>query len=92
MVNDRAQFYLIIQPICYTLKRLGNTEKVVSWKSKGLTTKKLSTPTTADNSLSPSLKWYENSTFWLIFKGSCLRQNSTTFTSPNMKDFLVIMR
>ena len=62
----------------YTLKRLGGTEKVVSWKSKSLSDEKLTTPTTNDNSLSPSIKWYENSNFYLIFKGSCLKQKSAT--------------
>ena len=28
--NDGAQLHLIFQTLCYTLKRLGNTEKVVS--------------------------------------------------------------
>ena len=32
--NDWEQLYLILQPLCYTSKRLGYTEKVVSWKSK----------------------------------------------------------
>ena len=36
--NDWAQFYLILQPFCYTLKRLGYTEKAVTWKPKGLLT------------------------------------------------------
>ena len=40
----------------YTLKILGHTEKVVSWKSNGLSAKNLPTPTTTDNSLSPSIK------------------------------------
>ena len=34
--NDGAQLYLILQPLYYTLKKLGDTERVVSWKSKGL--------------------------------------------------------
>ena len=46
----------MFQMLYYILKRLGNTEKVVSWKSKGLSAKKLTTPTTTDNSLSPSFK------------------------------------
>ena len=54
--NDGAQLFLIFQTLCYILKRLGNTEKVVSWKSKGLSAKKLTTPTLTDNSLSPSFK------------------------------------
>ena len=29
-VNDSARNYLRFQPLCYTLKQLGNTEKVVS--------------------------------------------------------------
>ena len=45
-VNDVAQLYLILQPLYYPLKRLDDTEKVVSWKSKGLLMKKLTTPTT----------------------------------------------
>ena len=53
--NDGAQLYLIFQALSCTLKRLGDTEKVVSWKSKGLSAKKLTTPTTTDNSLSPSV-------------------------------------
>ena len=47
----------------YTLKRLGDTEKFVLWKSNALSTKKLTTPTTNDNSLSPSIKLYGNSNF-----------------------------
>ena len=34
--NDGAQNYVIFQSLYYTLKRLGDTEKIVSWKSKGL--------------------------------------------------------
>ena len=44
----------------YTLKGLGGTGKTVSWKSKGLSAKKLTTPTATDNSLSPSIKWSKN--------------------------------
>ena len=58
--NDESQSFLIFQPLYYNLKRLGNTEKFVSWKSKDLTDKKRTTPTTTDNSLSLSINWYEN--------------------------------
>ena len=51
--NDRSKKYIIVQPSYYALKRIGNTEKVVSWKSKGLPEQKLTTPTTNDNSLFP---------------------------------------
>ena len=55
--NDGAQLYLILQLLCYTSIRFGDTENVVSWKSKGLSTEKLTTPTTTDISLSLSIKW-----------------------------------
>ena len=48
--------FILFQTLNYTLKRLGDTEKVVSWKSKDLLTKKLTAPTTTDNSLSPCVK------------------------------------
>ena len=60
----------------YTLKRLGNTEKIASWKSKSLSTKKLTIPTTIDNSLFPSIKWYQNSNFCLVFEGNWLKQKT----------------
>ena len=72
------------------MKRLGDTEKVVSWKSKGLSTEKLTTPTTTDNCLSPSIKWYENSNFCLVFKGSCLKQKNATYAPPNIIYFFIV--
>ena len=42
--------------VLWKIKRLGETENVVSWKSKSLSIEELITPTTTDNSLSPSIK------------------------------------
>ena len=41
--NDRTQLYLIFQTLFYTLKRLNDTEKTVSWFyiCKGFSTKNL---------------------------------------------------
>ena len=50
-----------------------------------MSVQKLNTPTTTDNSLSPSIKWYKNSSFCLIFKGSCLK----AFASPTIIVFFV---
>ena len=66
--------YLLKIIIYYTLKRPGDTEKIAQWKSKGLSTKKVITPTTTENILFPSIKWYENLNFCLVFKESCLKQ------------------
>ena len=61
----------------YTLKRLGDTEKVASGKSNSLLAKKLTTPATNGNDISPSINWFEDSNFCLSFKGSCLKQRNT---------------
>ena len=61
------ELYLILQRLYYTSKILGDTEKIVSLKSKGFSAEKLTTPTTTYNSLSPSIKWHGNSIFvWYL--------------------------
>ena len=80
--NNGAQLSLIFQTLYYTLERLGDTEKTVSWKSKDFSVEKHTAPITIDNSLSPSIKWYGNSNFCFVFKGSCLKQKNTTYTLP----------
>ena len=74
--RDGVQLYLVFQPLYYTLKTLSHSEKVVSWKSKALSTEKLTTPFTTGNSLSPTTKWHEDSKFCLIFKGSYSKQKT----------------
>ena len=39
---------VIFQPLQYTLNRLGDTDKIVSRKSKRFSAKKLTPPTTTD--------------------------------------------
>ena len=48
---------------------------------ESLSTEKCTTPSTTDNSLSPSIKWHENSKFCLIFKGICLKQKDATYAT-----------
>ena len=83
--SDAAQLCLILQLPYYTLKRLGDTGKVVSWKPKGLLTVKLTTPTTTDNSLSLSIKWCKNSSNCLIFKENCLKQKKNKHNFYSLK-------
>ena len=52
--NDEEKLFLILQLQYYTLKRLDDTEKVISWKCKDSPDKKLTTTTNTDNSFSPS--------------------------------------
>ena len=85
--NDGAQLYLILQPLYYTLKGLGDAENAVSCKSKSVSTEKLTTVTTTDNSLCPSIKWRKNSSFYVIFKGGCSKQKSDFYSSKYNKFF-----
>ena len=48
-----------------------------------MSAKKRTTPTTTNNSLSPSIKWYGNPRFCLVFKESCLIQKITISNPPN---------
>ena len=74
----------------YTLKRLGDTEKMLSWKGKGLSSEELTSPTTTYNCLSTSIKWFGNSNFCLVFKGRCLKQNNATYTTPKKITFFIV--
>ena len=55
--NGGAQIYSKLQLLYYSFKRLGDTEKVVSWKYKGLSVEKHFTLATTNNSLSSSIIW-----------------------------------
>ena len=66
-------------------------ENVLTWKSKHLSSEKHNTPTNTDKSLSPSIKWYENSSFCLIIKGSCSNQKNALFTAANLITFLLLI-
>ena len=58
-VKDEAQLDIILQLLCYILERLSDTEKVVSWKYKDLSTETFTIPNTTDDSLYPSIKLYK---------------------------------
>ena len=77
---------MIFQPLYYTSKTLTNIEKVISRKC--LLTKKPITLFT-DNGLSPTMKWHGDSKFWLVFKRSCIKQKSATYTLRNLIFFVV---
>ena len=54
--------------------------------------KNLASPTTTDDSLSPTIKWHGNSKFCLVFKGSCLKQINATYTPPNRINFFIVYK
>ena len=53
-----------------------------------MSAEKLTTSSTTDNSLSPSIKWYGNSNFCLVIKVSSLKQKNA-ITPPNTIYFFI---
>ena len=53
-----------------------------------MSAEKVTTPTTADNSFSPSIT--ENTNFCSIFKGSCLKPKNATINPPNIIYFFIV--
>ena len=70
--NNGAQLYLIRQPLYYTLKRLGDVEKVLSWKSKCFSAEKPTTPPPTDEkpTTPPPTGWKCNY-FWGWYELIC---------------------
>ena len=57
--SDGLQNFLLFQRILNTFTMsFGLTETIVVWESKGLSNEKIKPPTTANNNLSPKMKWY----------------------------------
>ena len=52
--------------------------------------KELTNSNTTNNSLSPSIKWYRDSNFCLVFEERCLKQKKRTYTPPNRIIFFII--
>ena len=73
--EDDTQNYLVFQPIKKYFKVIANTDYVSSWKSKGLSAETFKPPSTSDNSLTPSLSYYDTKTR-VKFTGSCLKQST----------------
>ena len=59
--------------MCRYLKTIGNTDGILSWKSKGLSDENIKPPTTSDNSLAPALSYIGNET--IKFDWGCLKQD-----------------
>ena len=72
--EDNTQNYLVFQSIQRYFKKIDITERILSWKSKGLSDEVIKFPATTDNSLAPSLKYIGNK-IRAKFVGSCLKQN-----------------
>ena len=69
--------------------KIGNSDYVLSWKSKGLSTESITPSSAPNNFLSPSLN-YLDSKIRLRFSGSCLKQDKITYTHGKIVNIHIV--
>ena len=84
-----TQHYLVFQPLSKCFKMITNTDYISSWKSKGLSSENIKTPTTSDNSLTPGLNYYGTKTR-VKFPGSCLKQPKSSYTHGKVVNIYIV--
>ena len=70
------------------LKKIGNTDHISEWKSKGLSNESIN-PTTSDKNLAQTLGYFGNKTR-VKFDGSCLKQDKITFTHEKTVNIYIV--
>ena len=76
--EDGTQNYLVFQPINRYFQ-IGNSDYVLSWKSKRLSAESITPPSATNNFLNPTLN-YLDAKMKVKVSGSCLKQNKSTCT------------
>ena len=70
-------------------KKISNTGRISSWKSKGLLDKSIKTPATSENSLTLALNYISNKTR-VNFDGGCLKQDKITLTHKKTVNIYIV--
>ena len=86
--EDGTQNYLVFQPINRYFK-IGNSDYVLSWKSKGLSAESITPPSAPNNFLNPSLN-YLGTKIRVRFSGSCLKQDKITYTHGKIVNIYIV--
>ena len=87
--EDGAQNYLVFQPILkyFTL----NSNWITKWESKRLSNENLEVVSTADNTLTPSINYYEDKAR-LRFTGSVLQRKTVTYSHKKVVNVMLFMK
>ena len=67
---------------------IANTDYLSSWKSKGLSAETIKRPSTSDNSLTPSLSYYDTKTR-VKFTGSCSKQSRISYNHRPIENIYI---
>ena len=86
--EDGTQNYLVFQKINRYFK-IGNSDYVLSWKSKGLSTESITPPSAPINFLNPSLNYFD-AKIKVKFTESCLKQDESTYTHGKIVNIYIV--
>ena len=84
--EDGVQNYLVFQPMYKYFKKIGATESISSWKSKGLSNEVIKPH---DNSLVPAIK-FSGKRMYVKFSESCLKQDKITFNHGKTVNMYIV--
>ena len=89
--EDGTQNYLVFQPIIryFQVNMITNTDYVSSLKSKGLSAESINPPTTTNNSLTPTINYYDTK-IRVKFTGSCLNQPKISYTHNKVISIYIV--
>ena len=90
--EDGKQNYLVFLPIFryFKVNSVGNViDYVLSWQSKGLSSESIKVISTSNNSLTPSLNYYDTK-IRVKFTGSCLKQPKISYTHGKVVNIYIV--
>ena len=90
--EDGTQNYLAFQPVYRYFKGFSITqylEYVSEWKPKGLSSESIKAIFTSDNSLNPTLSYYD-AKVRVKFTGSCLKQSKISYTHGKVVNIYIV--
>ena len=89
--DDGTQNYLVFQPVKKYFKKIGYTESISSWESKGLSDEIIKPPNTFDNSLASKLEHFINK-IKVKFNGSCIKQDKVKYNHGKVVNMYIIYK
>ena len=90
--ENGTQIYLVFQPMYRYFKVFSITqylEYVSEWKSKGLSNESIKAISTSDNSLNPTLSYYDTK-IRVKFTGGCLKQPKISYTHRKVVNIYIV--
>ena len=86
--GDVSQNYLMFQPILKYFA-LGSSW-ITEWKSKGQSNESLKVPSKTDNTLTPTINWFDGDKTRLRFAARCLIQSKITYNHGKIVNIYIV--